>query len=167
MFFYITIVGVTRFRSYRNWYLNNRKTSSSSIKMAEDGSLFDIFSWPSLKPGSMSAIHVKGVIQFLTMFFFSERRLSIPINLTDQKKSVPRCLITEDKGLINMQGQIRIRCDKIIGLFFLLMSVQYSLASTLTFLWSMPNWQMSAYKGKGIIRANSCHRFMHTAVFRL
>jgi hypothetical protein len=35
-------------------------TSSSSIKIAEDGSLFDIFSWPSLKPGSISAFKVKG-----------------------------------------------------------------------------------------------------------
>jgi hypothetical protein len=34
-------------------------TSSSSIKIVEDGSLFDIFSWPSLKPGSISAIQVK------------------------------------------------------------------------------------------------------------
>jgi hypothetical protein len=37
----------------RNIYL------SSSIKIAEDGSLFDIFSWPSLKPGSISAFQVK------------------------------------------------------------------------------------------------------------
>lgn len=31
-----------------------------------------------------------------------------------------------------------------IGLFFLLMSSQYSLARTFTFRWSMPSWQMSA-----------------------
>ena len=36
------------------------ETSSSSIKMAEDGSLFDIFCWPSLIPGSISIIAVKG-----------------------------------------------------------------------------------------------------------
>jgi hypothetical protein len=43
---------------------NTRKTSSSSIKIAEVGSLFDIFSWPSLKPGSISAIKVKGTYSF-------------------------------------------------------------------------------------------------------
>jgi hypothetical protein len=43
---------------------NMRKTSSSSIKIAEVGSLFDIFSWPSLKPGSISAIKVKGTYSF-------------------------------------------------------------------------------------------------------
>jgi hypothetical protein len=41
------------------------RTSSSSIKIADDGSLFDIFSWPSLKPGSISVIHVKEQLFFL------------------------------------------------------------------------------------------------------
>jgi len=41
-------------------HIIRKYTSSSSIKIAEDGSLFDIFSWPSLKPGSISAFKVKG-----------------------------------------------------------------------------------------------------------
>lgn len=38
-----------------------------------------------------------------------------------------------------------IRCEKIMGLFVLLISSRYSLASTFTSLWSFPNRQQSAY----------------------
>jgi hypothetical protein len=60
---------------------------------------------------------------------------------------VPKKYLQEKKRT-RSKSLIRIRCERIIGLFSLLMSSQYSLASTLTFLWSIPNWHMSAYKKK-------------------
>lgn len=44
-----------------------------------------------------------------------------------------------------------IRWDNMIGLFFLFISSQYSLASTFTLRWSIPNWQMSAYQEMGVV----------------
>jgi hypothetical protein len=90
-----------------------------------------------LKPGSISVFKVKGKIYVFTDPAVNNHLFTVQNSITGQicPKNVER-----------KKNKIRIRCDKIIGLFFLLMSSQYSLASILTFLWSIPNWQISACK---------------------
>jgi hypothetical protein len=90
-FFYIAILGVsvTSFKSSQKWFKgkpNMWKTSSSSIKIAEVRSLFDIFSWPSLKPGSISAIKVKGKRHITT----DSHIPIIPHNKTNEKKELDK-----------------------------------------------------------------------------
>ena len=60
-------------------HIMRKYTSSSSIKIAEDGSLFDIFSWPSLKPGSISAFKVRGKTHIYTNPGMDNHLFQVPL----------------------------------------------------------------------------------------
>jgi hypothetical protein len=102
-------------------------TSSSSIKIVEDGSLFDIFTWPSFKPGSISAFQVKQKIHApqtkqwtTTCYEFHHCR-----HMAMTNTYVPKKFTRKKENKIKLTNQdtmwilIRIRCKWIIGLFFL------------------------------------------------